>query len=194
MNLISSNKGKCLLFIEDYLQNNNVDNKTKQLIKNLLNSLRNNDYIEYHEIYKQLPVQVKNWCKHPNSMIQGVLPDTLELVIENGTTEEFQELFRENELKTNIYEKITDCAFYGKFEMLKKIIESDIFINKMTLSNSLVFALQQNHYDIVNYLLERNVNNILAYDYLLKNKEYSAQCEYLFNIYGENMKNLYETI
>ena len=81
--------------------------------------------------------------------------------------------------------KITDCAFYGKFSMLKHILQSGIYIDELAVSNALVFALREHHYDIAEYLLERNVNNILAYDYILQNKEYSNHCEYLFKTFGD---------
>jgi glutaredoxin-related protein len=184
-----SHKSNTILFIENYRQNNIVDNKTNQLIKVLLNYLSEDDYINYYKIFKCLP-EVKNWCKNPNSYVQGVFPGVLNLVIENGTIEEFKELFEETEY--GLYDTISDCAFYGKLSMLKHIIQSNISIDNMTLSNSLYFALHQKHYDIVEYFLERNVNNILVYDYIVKNKECSSQCEYLFNTYGEKMKVLYE--
>ena len=75
--------------------------------------------------------------------------------------------------------------------MLEKLIQNCDVIEPMTLSNSLVFALQQKHYDIAEYLLERNVNNILAYDYILQNKSYSEHCEYLYKIFGKQMETLY---
>jgi hypothetical protein len=69
---MSSHKSNTILFIENYCQNNVVDNKTNRLIKTLLNYLREDDYINYYKIFKCLPEEVKNYCKNPNSYFQGV--------------------------------------------------------------------------------------------------------------------------
>jgi hypothetical protein len=172
------------------MQSNNVPNRTTQLINKALSYLRDDDYIEYYNTLKKIPEEVINYCKHPNSYFQGVFPDALELVIENGTDEEFNRLFKFPELTTDLNGKIEDCAFYGRLSMLKKIFEKHN-IDTLSISNSLFHALNEEQYEIAEYLLERNINNILAYDYILKNKERSTHCNYLFKQYGDRMKELY---
>ncbi len=185
-----SHKTNTITFLEHYMQSNNAFKGTTLLINKALAYLRDDNYIEYYHIFKKIPEEVKNYCQNPNSYFQGVFPDPLELVIENGTDEEFDELFKFPELRNNINDKITDCAFYGRLSMLKKIIERPC-IDTRSLSNSLFHALNEQHYEIAEYLLQRNINNILAYDYILKNKEYSTNCNYLFEQYGDRMKELY---
>lgn len=149
---------------------------------NLLKYLESNDYIKYNELFQKLPESVKR-----------KLPDALELVIENGDFSQFKHLYKMFIANNNeyVYDYITDCAYNGELKMLDKIIQNCGFIAPMALSNSLVFALQEKHYDIAEYLLERNVNNILAYDYILQNKSYSEDCEYLYKMFGKRMETLY---
>lgn len=175
------------MFIENYYQNNFVDNKTKNLITQLINYLNSNDYTNYYEIFKQIPKEIINYGKNPNSYLQGEFPHTLSLVIENGTNEEFRKLFREPELRYNVHELITDCAFYGRLLILETIVNSGIQVDRLIYSNALFISLSNSHYDVADYLLTKNINNILAYDYILKNKEYSKECQDLFERYGGSM-------
>jgi hypothetical protein len=70
--------------------------------------------------------------------------------------------------------------------MLKNIIEIEK-VSEIAYSNSIIFALRQSHYILAEYLLSMDKNNILAYDYLLKNKEYSNECQALFEKFSKSM-------
>ncbi len=169
----------------DYYRNHSTIPNKK--IEQFILSLDEDDYLTYHQLYENLPNDIKN-----HRTPYGILRDALELVIENGTLDEFEIIWSNANNRCNVYEYVTNCAFYGRLTMLQAIVESDIIIENIALSNALIIALNNKHYDIAEYLLERNVNNILAYDYILKYRN-SNFCEYLFNKYGNRMKRLYNS-